>query len=90
MDVEFDPTKECEGAKQKLNELCQREKWPKPTYRVEKEIGPAHDRRFICSVQIIIAEGMLFVMGGEKSRAKDAENSAALATIRSLQESKFS
>ncbi|WMV48759.1 hypothetical protein MTR67_042144 [Solanum verrucosum] len=90
MDVEFDPTKECEGAKQKLNGLCQREKWPKPTYRVEKEIGPAHDRRFICSVQIIIAEGMLFVMGDEKSGVKDAENSAALATIRSLQESKFS
>ncbi|KAH0721892.1 hypothetical protein KY289_004936 [Solanum tuberosum] len=88
MDVEFDPTKECEGAKQKLNELCQREKWPKPTYRVEKEIGPAHDRRFICSVHIIIAEGILFVMGDEKSRVKDAENSAALATIRSLQESK--
>ncbi|KAH0753120.1 hypothetical protein KY285_006268 [Solanum tuberosum] len=88
MDVEFDPTKECEGAKQKLNELCQREKWPKPTYRVEKEIGPAHDRRFICSVHIIIAEGMLFVMGDEQSRVKDADNSAALATIRSLQESK--
>ncbi|PHU01204.1 hypothetical protein BC332_30991 [Capsicum chinense] len=33
MDVEFDQTKESEGAKQKLNELCQREKWPKPTYR---------------------------------------------------------
>ncbi|KAM3203968.1 ribonuclease 3-like protein 2 isoform X1 [Capsicum annuum] len=90
MDVEFDQTKESEGAKQKLNELCQREKWPKPTYRVEKEIGPAHDRRFICSVQIVIAEGMLFLMGDEKSRVKDAENSAALAMIRSLQESKFS
>lgn len=34
MDVEFDQTKESEGAKQKLNELCQREKWPKPTYRL--------------------------------------------------------
>ncbi|TMW83743.1 hypothetical protein EJD97_000808, partial [Solanum chilense] len=29
--------------------------------RVEKEIGPAHHRRFICFVQIGIAEGMLFV-----------------------------
>ncbi|XP_055807585.1 ribonuclease 3-like protein 2 [Solanum dulcamara] len=90
MDIEFDPTKESEGAKQKLNELCQREKWPKPTYRVEKEIGPAHDRKFICSVQIAIAEGMLFVMGEEKSRVKDGENSAALAMIQSLQGSKFS
>ncbi|PHT92651.1 hypothetical protein T459_00533 [Capsicum annuum] len=35
MDVEFDQTKESEGAKQKLNELCQREKWPEPTYRRE-------------------------------------------------------
>ncbi|KAJ8534432.1 hypothetical protein K7X08_016160 [Anisodus acutangulus] len=57
---------------------------------IEKEIGPAHDRRFICSVQIAIAEGMLFVTGDEKSRVKDAENSAALAMIRGLQESKFS
>ncbi|KAM3199886.1 ribonuclease 3-like protein 2 [Capsicum annuum] len=79
MDVEFDQTKESEGAKQKLNELCQREKWPEPTYR-----------RFICSVQIVIAEGMLFFMGDEKSRVKDAENLAALAMIRSLQESNFS
>ncbi|XP_015089687.1 ribonuclease 3-like protein 2 [Solanum pennellii] len=68
MDVEFDPTKECEGAKQKLNGLCQIEKWPKPTYRVEKEIGPVHDRRFICSVQIIIAEGMLFDEAGSRVR----------------------
>ncbi|KAJ8534431.1 hypothetical protein K7X08_016159 [Anisodus acutangulus] len=58
--------------------------------QIEKEIGPAHDRRFICSVQIAIAEGMLFVTGDEKSRVKDAENSAALAMIRGLQESKFS
>ncbi|XP_055808839.1 uncharacterized protein LOC129877366 [Solanum dulcamara] len=51
--------------------------------RVGKEIGPAHGGRFICSVQIAIAEGMLFGMGDEKSRVKDAENSAALTMIRS-------
>ncbi|KAK4344508.1 hypothetical protein RND71_034684 [Anisodus tanguticus] len=62
----------------------------KDIHLIEKEIGPAHDRRFICSVQIAIAEGMLFVTGDEKSRVKDAENSAALAMIRGLQESKFS
>ncbi|KAH0721889.1 hypothetical protein KY289_004933 [Solanum tuberosum] len=46
--------------------------------------------RSCSSVQIRIAEGMLFVMGDEKSRVKKAENSAALTMIRSLQESKLS
>ncbi|KAF3683400.1 Ribonuclease 3-like protein 2 [Capsicum annuum] len=79
MDVEFDRTKESEGAKQKLNELYQREKWPKPTYRVEKEIGPAHDRRFICSVQIVIAEGMLFFDGRREVTSKRCREFSSLS-----------
>ncbi|OIS99121.1 PREDICTED: ribonuclease 3-like protein 2 [Nicotiana attenuata] len=90
MDVEFDPTKESEGAKQKLNELCGRKKWSKPSYRIEKEIGPAHNRSFACSVQVSIGENVFSVTGDEKSRVKDAENSAALAMIQGLQESKVS
>ncbi|KAL3530009.1 hypothetical protein ACH5RR_009331 [Cinchona calisaya] len=75
MDIVGEPNRssEIEGAKQKLHELCGKKKWPKPIYRIEKEIGPAHDRRFICSVQIEIGK----VIGDEKSRVKDAQNSAA-------------
>lgn len=58
--------------------------------REEKEIGPADDRSFTWSMQIAIADGMLFEFRDENSRVKDAENSEALATIQSLQEYKFS
>ncbi|PHU22484.1 Ribonuclease 3-like protein 2 [Capsicum chinense] len=79
LDTEVEPNREFERAKQKLNELCGKKKWPKPTYRVERQVGPAHDKRFICSVQVAVAVGVLRVMGEEKSRVKDAENSAASA-----------
>ncbi|KAK3030038.1 hypothetical protein RJ639_038137 [Escallonia herrerae] len=80
---------EIEGAKQKLNELCGKKKWPKPNYRIEKEVGPAHERSFICSVQFEIADGVLFVAGDEKPRVKDAENSAASMMLHGLKESKY-
>ncbi|OIT28124.1 PREDICTED: ribonuclease 3-like protein 2 [Nicotiana attenuata] len=89
-ETEVEPNSEIDGAKQKLHELCGRKKWPIPAYRIEKQIGPAHDRRFICSVQVPIAEGLLFVKGEEKSRVKDAENSAASAMIWGLQDSNLS
>ncbi|XP_027127283.1 ribonuclease 3-like protein 2 isoform X2 [Coffea eugenioides] len=84
---EVNGSTKIESAKQKLHELCGRKRWPKPSYRIEKEIGPAHDRRFICSVQIEIAEAVLFVMGDEKSRVKNAENSAASLMLLGLQDS---
>ncbi|KAK4343996.1 hypothetical protein RND71_037090 [Anisodus tanguticus] len=90
LDIEVEPNTEIEGAKQKLNALCGRKKWPVPTYRIEKEVGPAHDKRFICSVKVPVAEGVLFVTGEEKSRVKEAENSAASAMIWVLQDSKLS
>lgn len=80
---------EIEGAKQKLHEFCGKKKWPKPNYRIEKEIGPAHERRFICSVQIEIPKSILFCKGGEKSRVKDAENSAASLMMLGLQDSRI-
>ncbi|KAL5737574.1 hypothetical protein ACOSP7_030335 [Xanthoceras sorbifolium] len=80
---------EIEGAKQKLHELCCKKKWPKPTYKIEKDEGPAHDKKFVSSVQIAIPDGVLFMEGDEKSRVKDAENCAASLMIRALQESTF-
>ncbi|CAL5405512.1 unnamed protein product [Camellia sinensis] len=56
---------------------------------IEREVGPAHERKFICSVQMGTVDGVLFVAGDEKSRVKDAENSAASLMIRGLQESKY-
>lgn len=86
---EVNGSTEIEGSKQKLHELCRRKRWPKPNYKIEKEIGPAHDRRFICSVQIEIPEAVLFVTGDEKSRVKEAENSAASLMLLGLQDSKY-
>ncbi|KAG5570277.1 hypothetical protein H5410_060043 [Solanum commersonii] len=90
LDLEVEPNTEFGGAKQKLNELCGRKKWPAPTYRIEKQVGPSHDRRFICSVQVAVAKGVVFVTGEEKMRVKDAENSAASAMIWGLQGSNLS
>ncbi|WVZ21657.1 hypothetical protein V8G54_008979 [Vigna mungo] len=69
-----------ETAKQKLNELCQNKKWPKPEYRIAEESGPSHKKRFVSSVKITIKEEegvFLLTNGYEKSKLKDAENSAA-------------
>ncbi|KAK4343997.1 hypothetical protein RND71_037091 [Anisodus tanguticus] len=88
--IEVEPNTEIEGARQKLNELCGRKKWPIPTYRIEKQVGPAHAKSFICSVLVPVTEGVLLVMGEEKSRVKDAENSAASALIWRLRDSKLS
>ncbi|KAJ7963763.1 Ribonuclease 3-like protein 2 [Quillaja saponaria] len=80
---------EIEAAKQKLHELCGKKKWPKPTYSIEKDAGPAHEKKFVCAVQIATMNGVLYITGDEKSRIKDAENSAASLMIRSLQESNY-
>lgn len=41
-------------------------------------------------MQVSIGENVFSVTGDEKSRVKDAENSAALAMIQGLQESEVS
>lgn len=56
---------------------------------IEKEVGPSHDRKFICSVRVEIQEGILFVEGDEKFRVKDAENSAASGMLFGLKGSKY-
>ncbi|CAK9163916.1 unnamed protein product [Ilex paraguariensis] len=83
---ELNQTNEMDGTKQKLYELCAKNKWPKPSYRIERELGPDHKKRFICSVQIKAFEGVLSEDGDEKSSVKDAERSAASMMLRSFQE----
>ncbi|KAK6946980.1 Ribonuclease III domain, partial [Dillenia turbinata] len=85
-----DGTDEVEAAKQKLNELCSKKRWPKPIYSLEKEEGLGHCKRFICSVQIPTIDGVLYIKGDEKSRVKDAQNSAASMMLLSIQELKHS
>ncbi|CAK9321823.1 unnamed protein product [Citrullus colocynthis] len=85
----IDESFEIEGAKHKLHDFCCKKKWPKPNYSTEKDLGPSHERRFVCSVKISTSSGTLYMMGDEKSRVKDAENSAASLMIRALQERNY-
>ncbi|KAK4439770.1 Ribonuclease 3-like protein 2 [Sesamum alatum] len=80
---------EIENAKQKLRELCSKKKWPIPNYKIQKEVGRAHEKRYVCSVEIEITEVVLFVTGNEKSRVKEAENSAASVMLHGLRDSKY-
>ncbi|KAI8557551.1 hypothetical protein RHMOL_Rhmol04G0019500 [Rhododendron molle] len=94
MDVDYSciyGTTEIEGAKQKLYVLCGKNRWPKPYYGTVKESGPFHERRYVRSVEIKTAKNVLnnlCVEGDEKSRVRDADNSAASLMIRRLQELK--
>ncbi|KAM1228095.1 hypothetical protein ACFX2J_007228 [Malus domestica] len=72
-------------AKQNLNVLCDKKRIPKPTYNIEKPSGPAHEKRFVSSVEIATLE--LKMMGDERSTIKDAENSAAALMIVGLLQS---
>lgn len=47
--------------------------------RLEEEKGPAHNRKFICSVHVETTNDNL--MGEERSRVKDSEGSAALKML---------
>ncbi|CAL5390408.1 unnamed protein product [Camellia sinensis] len=79
--ISMNGTNEIEGAKQKLHEICGKKRWPKPTYQIVRKEGPSHERKFLCSVQVETVERMLFAEGDEKSKVKDAENSAASSLI---------
>ncbi|XP_034677916.1 ribonuclease 3-like protein 2 [Vitis riparia] len=87
--LEINGSCEIDGAKQKLHEFCSKKKWPKPSYRIEKEVGPAHEKGFLCSVHIETVDGVLVMQGDTKPRVKDAENSAASFMIRTLYESRY-
>ncbi|XWS09769.1 hypothetical protein CRYUN_Cryun39dG0017800 [Craigia yunnanensis] len=85
----IDGSSEIEGAKQKLHELCGKKKWPKPIYELEKDEGRPHEKKFVSSVKIPTVDGTLYITGDEKSRVKEAENSAASFMIRALQENGY-
>lgn len=72
--VEVGELREC---KQKLNEQCSRKHWPKPIFKLEKEDGPAHERKFTYSVQVETDGGTFVTIGDPMSKVKDAENSGA-------------
>ncbi|KAI3675773.1 hypothetical protein L1987_85366 [Smallanthus sonchifolius] len=87
--LDFNELMEIEGAKQKLNELCYKKKWPKPIFKVEQELGPLHDKRCISSVQVELSDRIFFVKGDERSRVKDADNSAASMMFCALREAGY-
>ncbi|KAL0362852.1 UNVERIFIED_CONTAM: Ribonuclease 3-like protein 2, partial [Sesamum calycinum] len=79
---------EIEGAKRELHRLCDKKKWPRPNYKIQEEVGRAHEKRYVCSVEIKITEVVHSCKGNEKSRVKEAENSAASALLHYLRDSK--
>ncbi|CAO2203664.1 unnamed protein product [Urochloa humidicola] len=70
--------------KHKLTEQCIGKNWPKPIFKLEKEGGPAHERKFVCSVQAETQNGTFVAIGDPMSRVKDAENSAAQKMVELL------
>lgn len=77
------------AAKRKLDQISLKKKWSKPTYRLEKDVDPAHAKIFVCSVSLKVGDDLFHEDGEEKSRLKDAEGSAALAMLLGLQEKKL-
>ncbi|PNX93904.1 ribonuclease 3-like protein 2-like [Trifolium pratense] len=85
----LDCTFEIEAAKQKLYAICGMKKWPKPEYSIERDEGTPQNKIFVTSVLIATPVGRLKMLGDEKSRLKDAQNSAASLMIRALQQGKY-
>ncbi|KAM4092292.1 hypothetical protein ACB094_06G028000 [Castanea mollissima] len=79
---------EIEGAKKKLQEFCQKKRWAIPSYSIVKEEGPPHAKKYVYLVQIETEDGGLCTEGEEKSKVKEAKNSAASCIIRALFEPK--
>jgi len=81
-------TKELKkGAKSRLNELCSKRHWHQPKYRVVKEQGPPHNRRFTCVVNVQTSDNKVAttaIGGEEKPTIKEAENEAAYEMLRAL------
>ncbi|KAL2316730.1 hypothetical protein Fmac_030606 [Flemingia macrophylla] len=88
-DVSLIPEDGPLGGKHKLHQLCMTKKWPRPVFRMEKESGPPHDKRFVCAVQLATPQGTFRMSGNEKSRVRDAENSAASLMILALQHNNY-
>lgn len=56
---------------------------------IEKDEGRPHEKVFVSSVQIATSDSKLFMMGNERTRIKDADNSAASLMLCSFHESDF-
>ncbi|XP_065862438.1 ribonuclease 3-like protein 2 [Euphorbia lathyris] len=76
-----------QNPKQKLDSLCVNKKWPKPSYSIQ-ELGPPHERKYVCSVQIETRECVLYKVGEEETKVKAAKSSAASVILQALQQSK--
>lgn len=68
--------------------LCQLPQlfWVSILCRIQKEEGRAHEKIYVCSVEIEIGGRVLFVMGKEKPRVKEAESSAASVMLHGLRD----
>jgi len=55
-------------------------------HSIERDEGLPQNKIFVTSVQITTPDGTLKMLGEEKSRVKDSQNSAAFLMIRALQQ----
>jgi len=58
-------------------------------HSIEKDDGTPQNKIFVTSVQIATPDGTLKMLGEEKSRVKDSQNSAASLMIRALHQSQL-
>ncbi|KAG6519470.1 hypothetical protein ZIOFF_022964 [Zingiber officinale] len=63
--------------KQRLYVYCDKKRWMKPLYKIDKEEGPAHSKKFTCSVTVGSKDYRFSACGDPEPRVKYAENSAA-------------
>lgn len=54
--------------------------------RLVDERGPAHDKKFLCSVQVVISNKEYMKVGDLKSRIKESENTAAAKMLAEISE----
>ncbi|XWS09765.1 hypothetical protein CRYUN_Cryun39dG0017400 [Craigia yunnanensis] len=79
-----DGSSEITGAQNELYGLCGKRKWENPVYSEVKVNRLKHEKKYVYSVEIGIADRVFSEEGDEKSSVKDAKNSAAYLMIRSL------
>jgi ribonuclease R len=71
-----------DNAKGHLQERCQAERWPTPTYTSQQD-GPAHLPRFSCTATLLLPDGQRQATGQGASK-RDAEQHAAAALLAQL------
>ncbi|XP_016950384.2 protein Son [Drosophila biarmipes] len=64
-----------------LNELTSKNKWTPPQYKLRQDIGPAHNRSFLFSVEI---NGMTYTPERGCNNKKEAKLNAAALCLRAL------